>query len=495
MISAQLQTKPMQVHKLPLLRSFSTTTNSAVTPPSNSLSSAATAIANLVLTTEDPKILSKTLLSSPDFTFSEHLVNKTLKLLWNHGPKALQFFTILDNHLDYAHSLSSFHHAIDISARLRDITTLWTLVSRLRSRRLGPTPLTFAIIIERYVLSGKPDKAIDIFLSMHKHGCSQDLNSFNTLLDILCKSKRVEKAHNLFKLFKGRFGVDVVSYNIIANGWCLIKRTPRALEVLKEMVERGLNPTLTTYNIILKGYFRTGQTKEAWEFFKEMKKRNCEIDVVTYTTLIHGFGVLGEVSKARRLFDEMVGEGVLPNVATYNAMIQVLCKKDSVENAIVLFEEMGRKGYVANSVTYNLLIRGLCHTGEMDKAMEFVELMKNDGCHPNVQTCNLLIRYYCDAGDIEQGLDVFYLMGSWRCLPNKDTYNILIGSTFVRKKSEDLVVAGRLLIEMVERGFLPTKFIYNRVLNGLLVTGNQAFAREILQLQSKLGSLPRHFKL
>ncbi|KAL2928592.1 hypothetical protein RDABS01_023699 [Bienertia sinuspersici] len=486
----QLQRLPLQCH-FPLLRHFSTTTP----PPPPSLSTIATAIANLVLTSEDPKLLSKTLLSSSNFTFNEALVNQTLKLLWNHGPKALQFFTILENHLHYSHSLSSFHHAIDISGRLRDFPCLWTLVSRLRSRHLGPTPLTFAIIIERYVLSGKPDKAVQIFLSMHKHGCQQDLNSFNTLLDVLCKSKRVEKAHDLFKLFKGKFGVDVVSYNIIANGWCLVKRTPRALEVFKEMVERGLNPTLTSYNIILKGYFRTGQTREAWEFFKEMKKRDCEIDVVTYTTLVHGFGVLGEVSKARKLFDEMVREGVLPNVSTYNAMIQVLCKKDSVQNAIVLFKEMVRKGYVPNSVTYNMLIRGLCHVEEIDRAMEFVALMKNDGCRPNVQTCNLLIRYYCDAGEIEKGMDVFDMMGSWECLPNKDTYNILISSTFVRKKSEDLVVAGRLLIEMVERGFLPTRFTFNRVLNGLLVTGNQAFGREILQLQSRCGLLPKNFRL
>ncbi|KMT01029.1 hypothetical protein BVRB_9g222910 [Beta vulgaris subsp. vulgaris] len=492
-----LQKLRFQLHRK-LLRPISTTTHTTTTtaaPPSDSLSSTATSIANLILSTENPKTLSKTLLSSPNFIFSESLVNQTLKLLWNHGPKALQFFTILENHLHYSHSLSSFHHAIDISARLRDFTTLWTLVSHLRSRKLGPTPLTFSIIIERYVLSGKPDKAVHIFLSMHKHGCHQDLNSFNTLLDILCKSKRVEKAYGLFKEFKGKFGFDVVSYNIIANGWCLIKRIPRALEVFKEMVERGIDPTLSSYNIILKGYFRTAQTKEAWEFFKEMKKRRCEIDVVTYTTLVHGFGVLGEVSRARKLFDEMVDEGVLPNVATYNAMIQVLCKKDSVENAVVLFEEMGRKGYVPNAMTYNLLIRGLCHAGEMERAMELVGLMKNDECHPNVQTCNLLIRYYCDVGEIEKGLDVFDLMGSWECLPNKDTYNILISSTFVRKKSKDLVVAGRLLVEMVERGFLPTKFTFNRVLNGLLVTGNQAFGREILQLQSRCGLLPRNFRL
>lgn len=92
---------------------------------------------------------------------------------------------------------------------------------------------------------------------MHEHGCFQDLASFNTILDVLCKSKRVEKAYELFRALRGRFSVDTVTYNVILNGWCLIKRTPKALEVLKEMVERGINPNLTTYNTMLKGFFQS----------------------------------------------------------------------------------------------------------------------------------------------------------------------------------------------------------------------------------------------
>lgn len=367
----------------------------------------------------------------------------------------------------------------------------------MRARRLGPSPKTFSIIMERFVSAGKADRAVRVFLSMHENGCPQSLNSFNTILDILCKSKRVEMAYNFFKALRGRFKADTVSYNIIANGWCLIKRTPKALEVLKEMVERGLSPTLITYNILLKGFFRAGQLKEAWEFFLQMKKRrNCEVDVITYTTVVHGFGVVGDIEKARRVFDEMIGKGVLPSVATYNALIQVLCKKDSVENALVAFEEMVSKGYMPNPTTYNVVIRGLCHAGKMERAMEFMQRMKEDVCEPDVQTHNVVIRYFCDAGEIDKGLDAFQKMvSSGICLPNLDTYNILISSMFVRKKSEDLLVAGKLLIEMVDRGFLPRKFTFNRVLNGLLITGNQAFAREILRLQSNCGHVPRRVKL
>ncbi|OIV89474.1 hypothetical protein TanjilG_20936 [Lupinus angustifolius] len=451
------------------------------------------AIAKLVLES-DPESLSE-VLSNPTLQWTPHLVDQVLKRLWNHGPKALQFFKHLDCNPFYTHSASSFDHAIDIAARLRDYRTAWTLLHRMRSLRCGPTPRTFAIIAERYVSAGKAHRAVKVFLSMHEHGCRQDLNSFNTILDVLCKSRRVEMAYSLFKMLRSRFKCDSVTYNVIANGWCLIKRTPMAMRVLKEMVERGIEPTLVTYNILLKGYFRTGQFQEAWNFFLEMKKRECEIDVVTYTTMVHGFGVGGEVKKSKRVFDMMVTEGVVPSVATYNALIQVLCKKDNVQNAALVFAEMVRKGCVPNLTTYNVLIRGLCHSGDMERALELMARMEKDDCRPNVQTYNVVIRYFCDAGDIEKGLNMFEKMGDGSCLPNLDTYNILIGAMFVRKKSDDLVVAGKLLLEMIDRGFLPRKFTFNRVLNGLALTGNQDFAKEIMRMQSSCGRVPRHLKL
>ncbi|KAL5569571.1 hypothetical protein UlMin_026146 [Ulmus minor] len=315
---------------------------------------------------------------------------KSPQVLWNNTPKALKFFKILDRHPNYTHSSSSFDHIIDIAGRMRDYKTLWSL-----------------------------------------HGCPRDSNSFNTILDVLYTSNLSEKAYNLFKALRARFKVDI--------------RTPKALEVLEEMVKKGLKPNLSSYNIMLKGYLRDGQIKEAWEFFLEIKKRKCEIIVVTNTTL--------------KIFDVMVGEGVLPPITTY----KVLCKKDSVENAVVVFEEMVKKDYVMNLITYIMLIRGLCHAGEMEKMLEFMDSMMDDE------------------------LDVNYL-------PNLVTYNVLIGAIFVRKKPDDLLVARKLLTEMVGRGFSPRRLTFNRVLYGYLLTSNQGFAKEILRLQSKCGHLPHKFR-
>ncbi|KAL5569576.1 hypothetical protein UlMin_026151 [Ulmus minor] len=282
------------------------------------------------------------------------------QVLWNNARKALKFFKILDRHPNYTHSSSSFDHIIEIAGRMRDYKTLWSL-----------------------------------------HGCPPNLNSFNNVLDFLCITNLAEKAYNLFKALRVRFKVDTVSYNILLQ---------MALEVLEEMVKKGLNPNLSSYNIMLKGYLRAGQIKEAWEFFLEIKKRKCEIIVVTNTTLAHGYGVM--------------------------------VKKDCVMNLI----------------TYIMLIIGLCHVGEMEKALEFMDSMMDDELESN-------------------GLSFFEKMYGVNCLPNLVTYNVLIGAIFVRKKLDDLLVARKLLIEMVGRGFSPLRLTFNRVLYGYLLTSNQGFAK------------------
>ncbi|KAK7830227.1 pentatricopeptide repeat-containing protein [Quercus suber] len=140
-------------------------------------------------------------------------------------------------------------------------------------------------------------------MSMHEHSCFHELNS-----------------------------------SILFLTFCTLK----ALEVLKEMVERGLNSSLTM------------------------------------------FGYVDKIKRAKKVFDEMIKAGLLPSIVTYNALIQILCKKDSVENVVLVFEEMVGKGYVPNLMAYSVLVRGLCHTGEMDKALEFMGRMKDDEWELNV---------------------------------------------------------------------------------------------------------------
>uniref|UniRef100_A0ACD5ZKB9 Uncharacterized protein n=6 Tax=Avena sativa TaxID=4498 RepID=A0ACD5ZKB9_AVESA len=488
----------------------------SVSPPSPSPSTTSSPsprqIATLVLnhpsstlTTASARSLSASLLAVAP-ALPTPVANSVLKLLWHHAPRALLFFHSLLHLPARAHAISpcTIDLALDLSARLRHPRQLTNSILELFSRlRLPFTPRTFPILFERFAASQRrPDIAVRLFLSLHRsHRVTQDLPLFNSLLDVLGKSRHASKAASLVRALQGRFPPDVVTYNTLADGWCRVKDTSRALDLLRQMAESGITPTKTTYNIILRGFFRAGQIQHAWNFFLQMKKRgskdeSCKPDIISYTTVIHGLGVAGQLDKARKLFDEMSKEGCTPSVATYNALIQVICKKGNVEDALTVFDGMVQKDYTPNVVTYTVLIRGLCHAVKIDRAMKLMERMKNEGCEPVVQTYNVLIRYSFEEGEIEKALCLFERMSKGEdCLPNQDTYNIIISAMFVRKRAEDMAMAARMVMEMVERGYLPRRFMLNRVLNGLMLTGNQQISRDLLRMQEKYRRLRREIRL
>ncbi|GKE17230.1 pentatricopeptide repeat-containing protein, partial [Tanacetum coccineum] len=123
-----------------------------------------------------------------------------------------------------------------------------------------------------------------------------------------------------------------------------------------------------------------------------------------------------------------------------------------MKEARKFFLEMKRRKCEMDVVTYKTV---------MDKAIEYLDRMKHDECEPNVQTYNVIVRYYCDEDEIEKSLNVFKRMGTGECLPNLDLYNILINGMFGRKRFDDLVMARKLLIEMIyiEEGIFEVKSI------------------------------------
>lgn len=489
----------------PLPRPPPTPTSAAPAPCPRQIAAVVLNHPSSALTPASTRSLSASLLAVAP-SLPTPVADSVLKLLWHHAPRALLFFHSLLHLPPRAHAVgpSTLDLALDLSARLRRPRQLTNSILGLFPRhRLAFTPRTFPILFERLAVSQRrPDLAVRLFLSLHRsHRVAQDLPLFNSLLDALSKSRHAGKAASLVRALEQRFTPDVVTYNTLADGWCRVKDTSRALDVLRLMVESGIAPTKTTYNIILKGFFRAGQLRHAWDFFLQMKKRgskdeSCKPDVVSYTTMVHGLGVAGQLEKARKVFDEMAKEGCAPSVATYNALIQVICKKGNVEDAVTVFDGMLVKGYVPNVVTYTVLIRGLCHAGKIDRGLKLLERMKNGGCEPIVQTYNVLIRYLFEEGEMEKGLDLFEKMSKGEeCLPNQDTYNIIISAMFMRKRAEDMVLAARMVDEMVDRGYLPRRFMFNRVLNGLMLTGNQELSRKLLRMQEKYRRLQREIRL
>lgn len=74
------------------------------------------------------------------------------------------------------------------------------------------------------------------------------------------------------------------------------------------------------YNVAFDALSKLGRVEEAIELLREMMDKGMVPHVINYTTLIDGYLIRGEFVDALDLVDEMRRNGVSPHVITYNVL-------------------------------------------------------------------------------------------------------------------------------------------------------------------------------
>lgn len=125
-------------------------------------------------------------------------------------------------------------------------------------------------------------------------------------------------------VFKG-FVPDVVTYNCLIDGLCKTHRVERAHEMFNDMLLKGCSPNRVTYNSFIRYYSAVNQVDKAIEMMRAMLSRKHGTPTSSsYTPIIHSLCETGKVGKARDFLVEMVDGGSIPREFTYNLVCDAL---------------------------------------------------------------------------------------------------------------------------------------------------------------------------
>lgn len=97
------------------------------------------------------------------------------------------------------------------------------------------------------------------------------------------------------------------------------ERTIKAADKLfDEMLQRGIEPDVTSYSIVLHVYSRAHKPDLTLEKLKIMKEKGVNPSLASYTSVVKCLCSCGRLEDAENLLDEMVQNGVTPSATTYN---------------------------------------------------------------------------------------------------------------------------------------------------------------------------------
>ncbi|XP_010474658.1 PREDICTED: putative pentatricopeptide repeat-containing protein At1g02420 [Camelina sativa] len=233
-----------------------------------------------------------------------------------------------------------------------------------------------------------------------KNQFQPDLHTFNILLS---GWKSSEEAEAFFEEMKGKgLKPDVVTYNSLIDVYCKDREIEKAYKVIDKMREEDETPDVITYTTIIGGLGLIGQPDKAREILNEMKEYGCYPDVAAYNAAIRNFCIARRLGDADKLVDEMVKKGLSPNATTYNLFFRVLSLANDLGRSWELYKRMLGNGCLPNTQSCMFLIKMFKRHEKVDMALRLWEDMVVKGFGSYTLVSDVLLDLLCDLAKVEE---------------------------------------------------------------------------------------------
>lgn len=178
--------------------------------------------------------------------------------------------------------------------------------------------------------------------------------------------------------------------------------------------------------------------------------------------------------------------GFSHNSLTCNTMMSILARTKQFVTMFELLNEMGKMGSVLTIETFEIAIKAFAAAREMKKAVQMFDLMERYHFDANLNAFNFLLDALGRVKLAKEAQMLFERMRG-RFRPNAKTYTILISGWC---EAKNLLEAGKLWNEMVDKGFKPDLVTHNIMLGGLFKGGKKEEALKLFELMKTNGPHP-----
>ncbi|CAN6224215.1 unnamed protein product [Urochloa humidicola] len=177
--------------------------------------------------------------------------------------------------------------------------------------------------------------------------------------------------------------------------------------------------------------------------------------------------------------------GFVHTSVTYCKMVHILGKARQFDSMLALVQEMGKAGALSMDA-FKIAIKAFAAAGEIKNAVGVFELMRKNGFDDGVESFNCLLVALAQEGLGREARQVFDRMQD-RYTPDLRSYTALM---LAWCNARNLVEAGRVWNEMLEKGMKPDVVVHNTMIEGLLCGQRRPEAVKMFELMKAKGPPP-----
>lgn len=261
----------------------------------------------------------------------------------------------------------------------------WNLLSL--SRSITKTPLNFIATASSFSVS-------PLLESYCEHDPHADVYSNNRAIDSLIKSGSIAPALHSFEKMPIR---DVVSWNLLINGYRRHGLPTQAFQFYNEMVSHGVRESPSTFSSVLSVCSNAGLHQEGVQVHCRVMFLGFSSNLYVAGSLVDLYTRMEDCDSALRLFSCLPAR----NLAIYNLVLRGLSELCQSKWLFPLYSAMKEECVEPNGLTFCYLIRG-CGNRKLFYEGKQVHCcaIKIGWIDANLFCANALVDFYSACGNL-----------------------------------------------------------------------------------------------
>ncbi|XP_010263343.1 PREDICTED: pentatricopeptide repeat-containing protein At1g10270-like [Nelumbo nucifera] len=353
-----------------------------------------------------------------------------------------------------------------------------------------PTVFTCNAVIAAMYRAKRFDDAVALFTFFFRQSnIVPNIVSYNFLINTHCDSGRVDVGLEIYQhiLANAPFSPSPVTYRHLTKGLIDAGRITDAVDLLREMLNKGHGADSLVYNNIIGGFLNLGNEERALEFFDELRERCLVYDGLVHSTIMDWYFKQGREKDAMDSYRSLLDRQFKMTPATCNGLMEVLLKHGKRAEALALFNQMldshtPPNFQAVNTDSFNIMVNECFRLGNFSEAIEmFKKTGTKQGSKPyqmDAAGFNNIISRFCEHGMLSEAEKMFGEMPTKSVNPDVNTFKILIDAYLKEGRMEDVLQISSKMV--VEAGLRLDPNFCNKVLNELIKNGKAVEAAEIL---------------
>lgn len=312
------------------------------------------------------------------------------------------------------------------------------LYCRMIEGQVKPNHFTFSSLLKACGNLSSPDIGEQVYNHAVKLGLAAVNCVANALISMYAKSGRMEDARKAFEFL---FEKNLVSYNIIVDGYAKNSDSMEAFELYSQTEESGVGVDAFTFASLLSAAASIGAVGKGEEIHARLLKAGFQSNQSVCNALISMYSRCGNIEAALQVFNEMESR----NIVSWTAIITGFAKHGFAKTALELFSQMLMAGIKPNEVTYVAVLSACSHVGLADAGWKhFNSMSKEHGISPRMEHYACMVDLLGRSGHLEKAVE---FIKSMPFTPGALVWRTLLGACQVHGNVELGEHAAKMILE------------------------------------------------